>query len=228
MSRLDLGRDTLKKLMNSVLDHRYRSFMVAGGVALTALPFVAARDPSVTIELPAIVFFTVYLLLSFLRLRRLTPAYLKQRGDAADAPAFVILGVTVLAIVAAIGALFLALNREQQAGTSELALAVAAVVLGWLTIHTMAAMHYAHVYWRPSRVTANGRRGGLDFPGTPEPCGHDFLYFSLVIGMTAQTSDVVITSTAMRKLNLVHATVSYFFNTVLVAAAVNAAVSLAG
>ena len=215
-------------MMNSVLDHRYRSFMVAGVIALSALPFVAIWEPDITIELPAILFFTVYLTLAFLRLRRLTPSYLKQRADVADAPAFVILGVTVLAIVAAIGSLFLALNREQQAGLSELALAVAAVVLGWLTIHTMAAMHYAHVYWRPSRANENGRRGGLDFPGTADPCGHDFLYFSLVIGMTAQTSDVVITSTAMRKLNLVHATISYFFNTVLVAAAVNAAVSLAG
>lgn len=215
-------------MMNSVLDHRYRSFMVAGVIALSALPFVAIWEPDITIELPAILFFTVYLTLAFLRLRRLTPSYLKQRADVADAPAFVILGVTVLAIVAAIGSLFLALNREQQAGLGELALAVAAVVLGWLTIHTMAAMHYAHVYWRPSRTHENGRRGGLDFPGTPDPCGHDFLYFSLVIGMTAQTSDVVITSTAMRKLNLVHATISYFFNTVLVAAAVNAAVSLAG
>lgn len=214
--------------MNSALDHRYRSFMVAGVIALTALPFVVIYEPDVTIELPAILFFAAYLTLSFLRLRRLTPAYLKQRADVADAPAFVILGVTTLAIVAAIGALFLALNREQQAGVAELALAVAAVVLGWLTIHTMAAMHYAHVYWRPSRASENGRRGGLDFPSTPDPCGHDFLYFSLVIGMTAQTSDVVITSTAMRKLNLVHATISYFFNTVLVAAAVNAAVSLAG
>lgn len=214
--------------MNSVLDHRYRSFVVAGAVALVALPLVAAYEPSVTIELPAILFFAVYLTLSFLRLRRLTPAYLKQRADVADAPAFVILAVTALAIVAAIGALFLALNREQKAGAPELALAVAAVVLGWLTIHTMAAMHYAHVYWRPSRSSENGRRGGLDFPGTPDPCGHDFLYFSLVIGMTAQTSDVVITSTAMRKLNLLHATISYFFNTVLIAAAVNAAVSLAG
>lgn len=214
--------------MNSVLNHRYRSFIVAGGVALVALPLAAIYEPSVTVELPSILFFTVYLALSFLRLRRLTPSYLKQHADVADAPAFVILGVTVLAIVAAIGALFLALNREQQAGSAELALAVAAVMLGWLTIHTMAAMHYAHVYWRPSRVAENGRRGGLDFPGTADPCGHDFLYFSLVIGMTAQTSDVVITSTAMRKLNLVHATVSYFFNTVLVAAAVNAAVSLAG
>lgn len=214
--------------MNSVLDHRYRSFMVAGVIALTALPFVVIYEPDVAIELPAILFFAAYLTLSFLRLRRLTPAYLKQRADVADAPAFVILGVTTLAIVAAIGALFLALNREQQAGVAELALAVAAVVLGWLTIHTMAAMHYAHVYWRPSRAKENGRRGGLEFPATPDPCGHDFLYFSLVIGMTAQTSDVVITSTAMRKLNLVHATISYFFNTVLIAAAVNAAVSLAG
>lgn len=214
--------------MNSVLDHRYRSFMVAGVIALIALPFVAIYQPSVMIELPAILFFAVYLTLSFLRLRRLTPGYLKQRADVADAPAFVILGVTTLAIAAAVGALFLALNREQTAGLPELAMAFAAVVLGWLTIHTMAAMHYAHVYWRPSRAAENGRRGGLDFPSTPDPCGHDFLYFSLVIGMTAQTSDVVISSTGMRKLNLVHATISYFFNTVLVAAAVNAAVSLAG
>ncbi len=90
--------------MNSVLDHRYRAFMVAGVIALTALPFVALYEPDVTIELPAILFFTAYLSLAFLRLRRLTPTYLKQRADVADAPAFVILGVTVLAIVAAIGA----------------------------------------------------------------------------------------------------------------------------
>ena len=71
-------------------------------------------------------------------------------------------------------------------------------------------------------------RGGLDFPGKDEPGAHDFLYFAFVIGMTAQTSDVAITSTAMRKANLLHAVVSFFFNTVLVAAAVNVAVSLAG
>ncbi|THV25067.1 DUF1345 domain-containing protein [Peteryoungia ipomoeae] len=214
--------------MDSVLDHRYRSVMVAGGAALVALPFVVLYEPAVTVELPAILFFAVYLMLSFLRLRRLTPSYLKQRADVADAPAFVIFGVTILAIVAAVGALFLALNRAQPAGLPELLLAFSSVVLGWLTIHTMAAMHYAHVYWRPHRVTPATHRGGLEFPGTPSPCGHDFLYFSLVVGMTAQTSDVVIISTAMRKLNLLHATISYFFNTVLIAAAVNAAVSLAG
>jgi uncharacterized membrane protein len=46
--------------------------------------------------------------------------------------------------------------------------------------------------------------------------------------MTAQTSDVGVTTTVMRKATLAHSIVSFFFNTVLVAAFVNAAVSLAG
>ena len=90
----------------------------------------------------------------------------------------------------------------------------------------MAAMHYAHAFWS-TQSSGNTRGHGLDFPGTSEPGGYDFLYFSFVIGMTAQTSDVAITSTSMRKINLLHAVVSFFFNTVLVAAAVNGAVSLA-
>ena len=105
------------------------------------------------------------------------------------------------------------------------------MALGWLTIHTMAALHYAHLYWRPGPDTAPGQRrrsrgADLIFRATTKPGGYDFLYFSLVIGMTAQTSDVAITKTQIRKLNMLHAVVSFFFNTVLVAAAVNVAVSL--
>lgn len=216
--------------LNWILDHRYRSFMVAGGIALLALPVIAYWTPDIAIEGPALLFFAAYLVLSLLRLKRLTPAYLKVHADVADAPAFMIFAATTLAIVAAIGSLFLALNREAAGGLFELLLAFGSVLFGWLAIHTMAAMHYAHVFWKPVGKPVDGKRGhrgGLEFPGTPEPSGYDFVYFSFVIGMTAQTSDVQITTTAMRKLNLVHATVSYFFNTVLIAAAVNAAVSLA-
>ena len=116
---------------------------------------------------------------------------------------------------------------DEGTGTGQLLLAFASVALGWLTIHTMAALHYAHIFWLPGDTEPDDRGKGLEFPGTPEPGAYDFLYFAFVIGMTAQTSDVAITLTAMRKVNLVHAIVSYFFNTVLVAAAVNAAVSLA-
>lgn len=76
---------------------------------------------------------------------------------------------------------------------------------------------------------ANGSenyRGGLQFPGTSEPVGSDFVYYSYVIGMTAQTSDTNVTTSAMRRTTLRHSIVSFFFNTVLVAAAVNIVVAL--
>jgi uncharacterized membrane protein len=216
---------------NWILNHRYSSFMGAGALTLVALPVIARLEPAIAVEGPAIVFFVAYLTLAWWRLRRLTPAFLRQHAETADAPAFVIFIVTALAIVAAIGSLFAVLNRDVKGGSLELVTAAGSVIFGWLTIHTMAAMHYAHVFWKPSPAQKGGarpHRGGLEFPGTPEPCGHDFVYFALVIGMTAQTADVSITSTSMRKLNMIHATTSYFFNTVLIAAAVNAAVALAG
>ena len=37
-----------------------------------------------------------------------------------------------------------------------LALSLATVALGWFTIHTMTALHYAHLYWRPDD-TANAK-----------------------------------------------------------------------
>jgi uncharacterized membrane protein len=67
--------------------------------------------------------------------------------------------------------------------------------------------------------------GGFEFPGTGRPQGWDFLYFSTVIGMTAQTSDTSVTTAHMRRIVLAHSIVSFFFNTVIVAAAVNLAVS---
>jgi uncharacterized membrane protein len=68
----------------------------------------------------------------------------------------------------------------------------------------------------------------LDFPETERPQGWVFLYFATVIGMTAQTADTGITTTQMRRIVLLHSIVAFFFNTVIVAAAVNLAVSLGG
>ncbi|MBK3745972.1 DUF1345 domain-containing protein, partial [Paraburkholderia aspalathi] len=133
-------------------------------------------------------------------------------------------------------ALFMLINQQQTPHWVDLAITIAAVPLGWATIHMMVALHYAHIYWQPLTTEvaqsetplASGKepRGGLKFPGTPQPCGSDFVYFSYVIGMTAQTSDTNITTSAMRRVNAVHAIVSFFFNTVLVAAAVNIVVAL--
>ena len=199
------------------------------GLAAAAVAFAAALwlKPDFAVGIAGVVFFLCYLLLTAWRLPHLTVTYLEHHATDTDEPAAIIFAVTFAAVAVSTGSLFVVLNRPAATGL-EFVFAFASVALGWLTIHTMAALHYAHLYWRPgSTETSKDAGRSLDFPGNEPPGVYDFLYFAFVIGMTAQTSDVAITSTAMRKVNLLHAIVSFFFNTVLVAAAVNAAVSLA-
>ncbi|MGH6760632.1 MAG: DUF1345 domain-containing protein [Phyllobacterium sp.] len=178
------------------------------------------------------VFFTLYLLLTLIALPRLTAAYLKKHAASADEPVWIIFLVTIGTIIVAVVSLFILVNSAQNPGPLNFAVTLTAVPLGWLTIHMMTAIHYAHAYWQPNvaagsrQAVPGGPRGGFDFPGTPQPSAIEFVYFSYVIGMTAQTSDVNVTNAAMRSITLIHSIVSFFFNTVLVAAAVNVAVTL--
>jgi uncharacterized membrane protein len=210
--------------------HRHGPFFAAIALALLALPLLIVTVPDLAPGIAVVVFFLVYLVLMALRIPHLDADRFRQTGQNDDEPAPVILGVTVLTVASSVILLFNAVNAKGDASAVEIALAFASVVLGWFTIHTMFALHYAHLYWRPQAqaLPDEDKRGGLDFPETTDPGAYDFLYFAFVIGMTAQTSDVQITSTGMRRVNLLHAIVSFFFNTVLVAASVNAAVALGG
>lgn len=207
--------------------HRHGPFFAAAIVATVALPALIWLVPHLAAALSAISFFIVYLGLMAQRIPHLDADRFEASGQNTDEPAPIILAVTLAAAVIALVTLFEALNDTQSSGIADVAIGFAAVILGWFSIHTMFALHYAHLYWRPGEVRDGKPVGGLDFPGTERPSAYDFLYFSYIIGMTAQTSDVEITATDMRKINLLHSVVSFFFNTVLVAAAVNAVVSLA-
>ncbi|WP_296016320.1 DUF1345 domain-containing protein [uncultured Agrobacterium sp.] len=222
-----IGRKT-KEQVKITFYTRHRPFLIAavlGGIVLAA---TLATIPKLAVESSGVAFFLTYLSLLAIRLPYLTAAHLKAHADSDDLPAIAIICITLFAVVVAIVSLFMALNHSGETALS-LALSFSSVILGWLTIHAMAAVHYAHLFWRPSAEGGKKTpKGGMDFPQTEAPGIYEFLYFSVVIGMTAQTSDVSVTTTAMRKVTLVHSIVSFFFNTVLVAAAVNAAVSLAG
>ena len=95
--------------------------------------------------------------------------------------------------------------------------------LSWLFIHVIFGLHYAHRFYAPGD---KGDRGGLLFPGEDEPDYWDFLHFSLIIGVASQTADVQIADRRLRRLATVHSVTAFVFNTVLVALAVNLAVSL--
>ena len=157
----------------------------------------------------------------------------EMRHDAKDEDEGIvfILFITTAAVGLSLFAIFSLINATGVGREARLA-ALASVPLGWLTLHTVAAFRYAHLYYAPGDekdedgLVRDAR--GLGFPGTKEPDASDFLYFSLVLGMTGQTSDVAIETTAMRRVVTVHSVIAFFFNTGLLALAVNIAAAYAG
>jgi len=101
-------------------------------------------------------------------------------------------------------------------------LAIAAVVISWWLLHTIFSLRYAHLFYDMDTDDGGKRAGGgLEFPGKEQPDYLDFVYFSFVIGMTFQVSDVVITSRHIRRLVLMHALMSFAFNTAILALSIN-------
>ena len=79
-----------------------------------------------------------------------------------------------------------------------------------------------------ARTTAPSPTAASPFPESPkgfEPDHTDFLYFSFTIAVTAQTSDVGVTTRSMRRLVLAQSLLSFVFNTTILAFSINAAAS---
>jgi uncharacterized membrane protein len=118
-------------------------------------------------------------------------------------------------------------TKDLPAGRRSLHVGLVALTLfvSWLMTQVTFGFRYAHEYY----ATSPGRAevdGGLQFPGEPRPDYLDFLYFSLVLGMTFQVSDVQITSRKLRRLAAVHGLLGFLFNTVIIALTVNIAAGL--
>ncbi|MGA7485603.1 MAG: DUF1345 domain-containing protein [Xanthobacteraceae bacterium] len=147
------------------------------------------------------------------------------RGHAAreDEGRVGILVLTVFAALASLGAIVVELggHRQSEHAAIELALAMTTIVLSWFLIHTIFALHYAHDYYG----NRGAKQSGLNFPGDETPDYWDFVYFSLVIGMTSQVSDVAVAAKPIRRTVTAHGVVSFFFNVALLALMVNIAAS---
>jgi uncharacterized membrane protein len=191
-------------------------FLLTGAAALP-LRFAAAGDT----------FCGVYLIATMMQAGRGTPHLLRQRATYEDEGMILIVVITLAAVALSVTTMVSLLNAEGRPDTLTLVLAIASVPLGWLMLHTVAAFHYAHLYYtRTGHDGASRDAAGLNFPDTEEPTSWDFLYFSFVIGMTAQVSDVQVLTMSMRRLVIIHGIVSFFYNTVLLALSVNIVVAL--
>jgi uncharacterized membrane protein len=167
------------------------------------------------------IFVSIYILLVYIMMLRSTLATIRRMAALQDDGRFLIPLLTALGAFASLAAIIFELGQGQHKST-ELMFATLTVALSWAAVHTGFALHYAHEYYRGSKP------GGLQFPsGDKEDHADywDFVYFSFVIGMTAQVSDVGITDKAIRRRVTAHGIISFVFNTALLALMVNIAAS---
>jgi uncharacterized membrane protein len=166
-------------------------------------------------------FIALYLVLVYIMTFRCGLAHIRRNAVLQDDGRFLILLVTALGAFASIAAILFELGGSHR-GVVDLTLATSTIALSWAAVHTAFALHYAHDYYRGAKP------GGLQFPSGDqhEHADYwDFVYFSFVIGMTAQVSDVGITDKTIRRTATVHGIISFVFNTALVALMVNIAAS---
>ena len=209
-------------------DARHRllvSFLVAGlvwfglhGRVQPATQSIATWD----------VFALSILLLAWLTIITTPPHKLRMRAQAQDLSRTVIFVFVVMAACAglfAVGLLFFTNKGVAQRPHFffHLLMSLVAVVSSWMLVHTVFGLRYAHTFYGDPDGPKGPQlhAGGLEFPGGRLPDYMDFAYFSFVIGMTFQVSDVQITSREFRKLVLLHGMLSFGFNTVILALTIN-------
>ena len=150
--------------------------------------------------------------------------YLRRRAANEDEGRFGILILTAIAALTSLGAIVALLGntRTGERESMQLALAIVTILLSWGFIHVIFAVHYANEYYAAQRR----KTVGMIFPKDDAPDYWDFLYFSFVVGMTSQVSDVAVASKSVRRIVLAHGIVSFLFNVTLLALVVNIAASV--
>jgi uncharacterized membrane protein len=167
----------------------------------------------------------IYLIAAAIVMTQCSSASAMQSNAAAqDEGAWAILILTAAAGLASLIAIFAelaAIARTDPHYGIYVTLAIGTVVLSWTFIQTIFALHYAHEFYGTGE-----HKNGLRFPGDTAPDYWDFIYFSFVIGMTFQVSDVQVMHKMVRRTVVAHGALSFFFTTAVVAMAVNIAASI--
>ena len=161
----------------------------------------------------------LYLVLIYQITAHASIARISQRAAINDEGAIALLALTTAAALASLAAVVAELGHTPSA--YKIALGIGTILLSWTFVHVIFALHYAYEFYAD-----RARTGGLVLPRIADPDYWDFLHYSLVVAMTAQVSDVQITSKAIRRLTTLHGVISFFFNLTVLALTVNIVSSL--
>ncbi len=222
------------KLPNYVffrLDAQYR---LLASVVIAAIIFFCTRH---SVSTPAVILITwiafalVIIILDWIIIFKAHPREIRKIASLQDSSRTLIFLFVIVASVVSLGAILFLLKSTKGQGeavvSGHILLAMASVIVSWWLVHTLFALRYAHMYYDTD--TDDGKTkpyGGLQFPDEAEPDYLDFVYFSFVIGMTFQVSDVEISARDIRRLAWMHGLISFAFNTAIVALSINVVSSM--
>lgn len=153
-----------------------------------------------------------------------TSQQIREQAKAQDSSRvliFVTILISTLASFLAVLLLIISKKEFKNTETLHLIIAIAGMVFSWFLIHTIFTFRYAHIFYGDHEEKPNTHAGGLEFPDDKRPDYLDFAYFSFVLGMTFQVSDVEVTSKRLRRFALFHGILSFIFNTVMIALTIN-------
>jgi uncharacterized membrane protein len=177
------------------------------------------------------VFALTLLILNWITFFTSSSYHIRQRAKVEDGSRIIIFGTVLVCTFASMLAVILLLvtrSEKQEWKGIYLAIAIAGMLFSWLLVHTIYTLRYAHLYYANHPDKKDTHAGGLEFPGDELPDYRDFAYFSFVLGMTFQVSDVQVTSKSLRRMALLHGMLSFGFNTIIVALTINVVAGLGG
>lgn len=170
------------------------------------------------------VFSAVLLCLTWIVFFTVGSQHIREESKIQDESRSVIFFIVVIAALAGLfGVLQLVLTKDQTHHEKAIVLPIAilGMLFSWLLVHSIFTVRYAHLYYGNDPDKPETHVGGLKFPSDAKPDFLDFAYFSFVLGMTFQVSDVEVTSKKMRRIALFHGLISFGYNTVIVALTIN-------
>lgn len=155
----------------------------------------------------------VYLTLMVYMFSKATTSSMRNRAQIQEEGKWTVLGASLFVAVAVLGALSSDLHAAKVKSVADIALASSTIFFSWAFVAFTFSQHYAHAFYTTPDQ--------LEFPKTPLPDYWDFLYFSTVLSMCCQTSDVLVTASDMRRIVLLHSVLSFFFNVIIISITVN-------
>lgn len=188
--------------------------LLAGGLA-GVLAYSGCGDAVLSLLVMWDVFAALLILASVREFAAVKEDRIKELVAAEDDSTWLLFGIVITACVVSLVMLVFSFPGGNTGMLLKI-LSILAVALSWILLHTSFTFRYAHMYYGDNNLRYSGSVRGLDFPGDEDPDYFDFAYFSFVLGMTFQVSDVSITSKAIRRLTLLHSMIAFVFNTVIV------------